>query len=355
MGRRTASVLGAILLGSTALLAACGQDSRSAAPSDTASPSGGATAAGSSCPQPSWLAGLSPGEAPPGYGKAAAPLQADQAAVEEWGRQHAEQFSASWIGFDGTNAQVVVALAGTSVEPSGLQSLVSTPERLAVCQHRHARAELDRIAGQIGPAGSEIRDVHVDAVNDVVSVALAADQADKASRINEQFGNAVRLRVGWLNYPLRAESGAVTTGPCRPLPDPGASGGLSAQLVLGATALGRGGQARGVVHVRNTSAQPIELRSVQPLDAVLLQPGSKKVVGALAASRDNASAGSRLGPGETVSLPVMAGTDSCDPSLGYMVPPGAYDVVVVVPGAGAATSSNGPTVVSNPTQITITS
>jgi hypothetical protein len=285
-------------------------------------------------------------------------LQGDQAAVEDWGQTHASEFSASWIALDGpTGARLVVALPNTAEAPAALKAVVSAPDRLVVCPHRHSRAELDKVAGEIGPAAADtaIHDVRVDAMNDAVAVGLAADKVDDAARLHDRYGDVVKLTVGWLPYPMATGSAAVSSGACRPLPDPGQSSPLSAQLVLGANSLERGGQARGVVHVRNTSAQSVELRNVQPMDAVLLQPGSQKVVGALAARVDGADSGGKLEPGETLSLPVMAGTASCDPALGYTVPPGSYEVVVVLPGASAGTGSSGPTVVSERTPITVTS
>ena len=38
-----------------------------------------------------------------------------------------------------------------------------------------------------------------------------------------------------------------------------------------------------------------------------------------------------LAPGASAELPVVSGTASCDPALGYLLPPGDYQVVIEVP------------------------
>jgi hypothetical protein len=65
--------------------------------------------------------------------------------------------------------------------------------------------------------------------------------------------------------------------------------------------------------------------------------------------------GATLARGESVTLDVVGGTASCDPSLGYALPPGSYEVRVRV--QVQTTHDNAPTEVaymlSDPVPLTI--
>ena len=68
-----------------------------------------------------------------------------------------------------------------------------------------------------------------------------------------------------------------------------------------------------------------------PLAGAVVEPGTRRVV----ASYDSAIAGvgisADLAPGASRELPALFGTASCDAAAGYALPPGGYEVLVVVP------------------------
>jgi hypothetical protein len=384
------------------LLVACGSDHRSASsspssagstprPSATAPSNTSAASNGTACPQPAYLAPGADATPPGGYQAATAALQRDQQAAEAWGAQHPDRFSATWVDVDGAGGagaggaeagpgddgspgsssaatggstaggsgaapgRLVVAVTGDPADVrADLEKAVTQPDRLVVCRHQHSAVDLQELAGEVeaaaGSAAGAGADVAANAVNDAVIVQFAADQQAAAKTLHERFGDAVHVSVGLLPYPLPSGAPPRATGPCRPLPVSAANDGLSAELVLGPTTLSPGGQARGTVHIRNTGKQTVDLQQPQPLDVVLVRPGTDQVVGASASTPQAADYGGPIEPGGTMSLPVTADAASCDPALGYVVPPGDYQAMAVVPLAGIV----GAPVVSDPVSVTVT-
>jgi hypothetical protein len=110
---------------------------------------------------------------------------------------------------------------------------------------------------------------------------------------------------------------------------------------LDATSVRSGLDFTGTITVRNTGADAFDFQSGPRHAAVVFQRGSATPIGFYTGGMDAVGFGERLAPGESVDLELVGGTASCDPLLGYVLPPGEYEVrvpvIVLTPRANAPT------------------
>jgi hypothetical protein len=85
------------------------------------------------------------------------------------------------------------------------------------------------------------------------------------------------------------------------------------------------------VRLRNAGATDISVSFGQPT-AVLLAPGSDRVIGTYTGGVRSSLDVLRLRPGEEATREALVGSATCDPSMGHGLPPGPYDLVVVLEG-----------------------
>jgi hypothetical protein len=83
---------------------------------------------------------------------------------------------------------------------------------------------------------------------------------------------------------------------------------------------------RGSVRVTNDGSKPFDFESGWPVSATVFRRGTDEVVGGYSGGIGGVGFGDVLQPGESVELDALGGTASCDPALGYALPPGTYDV-----------------------------
>jgi hypothetical protein len=81
-----------------------------------------------------------------------------------------------------------------------------------------------------------------------------------------------------------------------------------------------------MVTVTNTGGEVVSFESGSPLTALVYMPGTDEVVGIYTGGIAGVGIGAELGPGESIDVDVLGGTASCDPDLGYALPPGDYEV-----------------------------
>jgi hypothetical protein len=159
-----------------------------------------------------------------------------------------------------------------------------------------------------------------------VTITLAPWAAATAHDLHEQFGDYVRLTVGALPYPPgRAPAGRERPpGPRRPLEllDPAE---IEAELD-GPAVVRSGHMLRHGLLLRNLTGRELAVATNGHVTAVVVDPASGEVVGGFSGLQTLPLITFRAAPGETERIPLLIGTASFRPALGYAVPAGQWGI-----------------------------
>jgi hypothetical protein len=310
------------------LLAGCG---RYPVATEGASPSAAASKSAACSPTP--LITPSEERTPGWWGGEQLPLMRDREAIARYGAEHPDEFAGvtfankPWV-------RVVAAFTGNlDAHCEALQELVAHPERLEVIRIHHTVEDLqrirDEIQSQMTPSGP------IEGVGETmghVEVVLRADGEPLAAELRARYGDAVRLRVGTAPYPpsdsptaaIACDIGEIDEWPR----------GVSASVDLEDDVIASGKHGRGTVTIINESDERFRAELGEPEIGWVFEQGGTTPLGAFTGAIGGVGKDVDLAPGEQASLKIVFGTASCDPSRGYALPPGTYDVRVVLP-AGA--------------------
>jgi hypothetical protein len=155
------------------------------------------------------------------------------------------------------------------------------------------------------------------------AIHLAPWAASTAADLSDQFGDAVDLTVGALPFPLgRAHERRPEVGRRADLLDPG-----QAIAELDGLAVVRSGHTlRHGLLLSNRSTDEVHLATNGQLTAVVVDPESQQVAGGFAGAQRMPLIVFRVAPGATERVPLLIGTASWVPELGYTVPAGRWGV-----------------------------
>jgi hypothetical protein len=185
------------------------------------------------------------------------------------------------------------------------------------------------------------------------AVGLAAYAEDVAAELYAAYGTHIRLTVGALPYPpARATSGSAPHPEPMRLPvvdDLGLE--LDGPLVVRS-----GHDAEHPVRITNHTGDRAHLQTSGVLDAVVADPRTGRAVGGSTLPSQAVLVQFTVPAGEGAIVPVFVGTESFEPSLGYRVPPGEWNLLVLISVrfGGAAGRSDVRNAVSPPLPFTIT-
>ncbi len=168
-------------------------------------------------------------------------------------------------------------------------------------------------------------------------LSLAAWAVEIAESIAARFGSDVSLTVGALHFPDRTL--ANPDGALRDQQSPERLPRLPAdvEVVLPPPIVVRSGfDERGALELHNHGGDELVIHTNGVLTARVVVPSSSEVVGGFHGWQTAPLVVFRFAPGERVSVPLLVGTTSFVPALGYAIPPGAWAVEAVVdlPGRG---------------------
>jgi hypothetical protein len=175
------------------------------------------------------------------------------------------------------------------------------------------------------------------------SLGLAAWAVDIAADLHAKYGDEVELEVGAMPYPnegFRPDPHLVQRHGA-----PAAEGGLSVELVTPLEILS-GYSATVSTLVANDGSTEHTLSTNGHLQCAVVDQ-DREVVGRYTGPQRLPMVRFRVEPGQHTEVPVLVGTDSLDPALGYAVPPGKWAIVVELP------TSDG-LLLSTPLPITVT-
>ncbi|MGD0985797.1 MAG: hypothetical protein ABSA65_18610 [Acidimicrobiales bacterium] len=150
---------------------------------------------------------------------------------------------------------------------------------------------------------------------------------DAAESLHRRFGDDVELVVGFLRHPQR-QPRRQHTGARDDIPDMDPKSmavELDAPIIVAS-----GRTVRVALRVHNLSADTIVICTNGQVTAQVLDPDTRAVVGRFAGGQILPGIYFRAAPGETVVVPVLVGTASFSPDLGYVLPAGVWAIQVVL-------------------------
>ena len=187
-------------------------------------------------------------------------------------------------------------------------------------------------ADEIRAAVEQLRTVRPDAVLAVghasqTRIRLAAWAVEIAAGLHDRFGDQVSLTVGLLAYPHPGVGVAgETTRPGRSrraaLPPPDRFEVRMDQP----TEVRSGYSFQGTMYVRNLRSEELRVLTNGRVTGVVVDPSSGEVVGGFAGAQAMVGIQMSIAPGEERSIPLLVGTASRVPGLGYAVPPGLWAI-----------------------------
>ncbi|HET9521767.1 MAG TPA: hypothetical protein VFO73_12020 [Candidatus Limnocylindrales bacterium] len=257
-------------------------------------------------------------------------LQGDVEAAQEYGAAHPDEF-ASLRFENGPRVRIVIAFTGHIAEHcAALRELLSFPDDFELILEERTEADLQAIQQEIvSRAGPFLVSAASGGATGVVEVGLRANGEGMARQIVEQYGDAVHVTVGLLSYPDRTRADGMST--CAPamgtlrLDAP-----LRGTLVLESPSVSSGADFGATVRVVNVGIGDFDFESGAPATALVYAPGGNEAIGTFAGGISGVGLSQVLGPLDSVDVDVLGGTASCDPALGYALPPGQYEVRAVI-------------------------
>jgi hypothetical protein len=152
-------------------------------------------------------------------------------------------------------------------------------------------------------------------------ISLAAWAAGTAEELHQQFGDNVNLTVGALPYPPgRQPERSLGADQPADLLDPGE---IAAEL--DGPAVVQSGQTlwHGVL-LRNHTSEQLQIATNGHLTATVVDPPTGEMVGGFSGAQRLPLIRFQVAPAQTERIPLLIGTDSFTPRLGYLVPAGEW-------------------------------
>jgi hypothetical protein len=155
------------------------------------------------------------------------------------------------------------------------------------------------------------------------TIRLAPWAAATAEELHQQFGDDIELTVGALPYPPgRQPPRPAAPGPLPDLLDPDE---IAAELD-GPAVVGSGHTLQHGLLLRNLTGRELQIATNGQVTARVVDPHTDEIVGGFAGFQALPLVIFRVAPGQTGRVPLLIGTASFTPRLGYVIPPGDWGV-----------------------------
>ena len=253
-------------------------------------------------------------------------LQTDAASMQSYGSAHPDEFTA--VRFENAPwVRLVVGFTGHIQQHcAALRAILEYPGDFQIIRQPKTALDLEQIQRDIvALADGHLRGVGIGA--ETIDVQLRADGLSIADQIHAMYGDLLTIQVGLLPYPDPTSAGSVCSALVR---DVISDTPLRAVARLDSAQVVTGQDFGGTVTITNTGPDVVEFESGDPMTALVYRRGSDAVVGTYDGGIGGVGTGGTLQAGGTIDIDVLGGTASCEPSLGYALPPGLYDVRVTV-------------------------
>jgi hypothetical protein len=161
-------------------------------------------------------------------------------------------------------------------------------------------------------------------------IRLAPWAAATAAELHRQFGDDIELTVGALAYPPgRQPPRPPAAGPAPDLLDPHE---IAAELD-GPASVGSGHNLLHGLLLRNLTGRELQIATNGQVTAVVVDPHTGEVVGGFSGLQNRPLIMFNVAPGQTGRIPLLIGTASCTPRLGYAIPPGDWGIYATLTSA----------------------
>jgi hypothetical protein len=155
------------------------------------------------------------------------------------------------------------------------------------------------------------------------AIRLAPWATATAEELHQQFGDDIELTVGALPYPPGRQP--PRPAPANPPPDLLDPDEIAAELD-GPAVVSSGHTLRHGLLLRNLTGREFQIATNGQVTAAVVDPHTGEVVGGFAGFQTLPLITFRVAPGETGRVPLLIGTASCTPRLGYSIPPGGWGI-----------------------------
>jgi hypothetical protein len=170
-------------------------------------------------------------------------------------------------------------------------------------------------------------------------IRLASTAEALAEDLHRRFGDDLDLIVGSLPYPPRRQHGPPALRSPRRLPELLDPQEITVELDGPAT-VRSGHTDHHWLLVKNLTGDEIQIATNGHLTASVVDPSTGEIVGGFAGMQAMPLVRYRVAGGAVERIPLLIGTDSVVPRLGYTVPPGSWGIQAVL--------SIGPTILDIP-------
>ena len=170
------------------------------------------------------------------------------------------------------------------------------------------------------------------------AVGLASWATGAAEELHQQFGDRVDLTVGALPYPPGTPPRSRTPGVPAELLDPDE---ITAELD-GPAVVRSGGTLDHGLLLTNRTGQELQIMTNGRITATVVDPESGQRVGGFSGAQTLPAISFRVRPGQTERIPLLIGTDSFTPRLGYTVPAGQWGIQATLTFGSGGPGSGGP-------------
>jgi hypothetical protein len=160
-----------------------------------------------------------------------------------------------------------------------------------------------------------------------VVIGLQPGDEPLAEKLLAEYGKKVSITISFIAYtgsPVRSPTCGQVAAPA-PMP-----AGLHLSLRLKQTVVRPGADFEGSVVISESGPGVFDMDTGEPLVAVVVRPGTRRVVGVYSGGIGGVGYALRLTAGKTGTIQVLGGTARCDGGMGTALPPGRYQVVVQV-------------------------
>ena len=263
-------------------------------------------------------------------------LRPDIELVRLYGEAHPD----AWVDLRVENepmVRIIALLAGDDLatHEEALRRIVSYPDQLEVRPSPWPQVRLEAIRDEIREMAtfSEIGLFSGWGTgNGKVNVTLRADGEPVAAQLQERYGDAIDITVGFLHFPECAFPHSRTPRFADDnLPRPSL---LPDELFVVATEdleVRSGNNLKSAMRLTNSGSLEAAVHTNGQLTASVVDPETNKIVGGYSGAQATPLILFQAHPGQAVEIPLLIGTASTVPQLGYAVPPGRWAIEITLP------------------------